>query len=160
MFLHPRLVPLNGLYRSLSGTSWICLTLIRSFFWAGQQLCALPAGLPSIVRLLCEGSYCEAHMWRILLWGSYVKDLIEGRLICEGSYCEAHMWRIVLWSSYVKDPHCEAHMWRILLWGSYVKDPIVGLICEGSYCEAHMWRILLWGTYVKDPIVRVICEGS
>ena len=73
-------------------------------------------------RVLCDRFYCEAHMWRILFWGSYVKDLIV-RPICEESYCGA--W-----------------MCRVLLWGPYVKDPFVRLICEGFYCEGHMWRIL------------------
>ena len=52
-----------------------------------------------IVNVICEGSHCEAHTWRICLSaGSYV------RLICEGSYCEVHMSRISLKTgSYVKD---------------------------------------------------------
>ena len=93
-------------------------------------------------RFISEGSYCEAHVWRILVWGSYVKDFFEDRLICEGSYCERYMRRIPLWGSYVKDLfECR-------------------LICEGSSCEAHMWRFLLWSSYVKDFIEdKLICEG-
>ena len=43
-----------------------------------------------------DGSHCEVHMWRILciLGGSFVKDAIV-RLICEGSYCEIQMFKFL-----------------------------------------------------------------